>query len=246
MKKTNVSFVILTWNREVFLKMCLPALYNAIQKKTECEIIIMDNCSDDDSYKFMQEFERDYKDFIGIKIFRNEVNSGINAYKKLFAEASGSIIIEVDDDVIEFPDEVDNIFIDYFSCFKRFGFIALDVVQNELTNGSKPGKENYIDCYYQDKIIQKGPTGGWCAGFRRKHYMMIKWFFNRYNLNFKFGEDGFIQLAFKFLGLKSGIIKDIKCLHASGPIYSRMYGLTGRDIEKYESSGMVNMAEKYK
>ncbi len=242
----KISFVILTWNRAVFLKKCLPALLGAIDKKEQCEIIIMDNCSNDDSLKYISEFQKENTGKINLKVIESDKNLGINAYKKLFSEAKGEYIIEVDDDVIEFPPSVDDVFIDYFQEFKKFGFLALDVIKNEYTNGSKPDESQYTEYRIGNKIVQNGPTGGWCAGFRRKHFNLIKFFFYRYNLNFKFGEDGFIQLAFKIIGLKSGIIKDVKCLHASGPEYSKMFNLTKRDIEKYESSGMGSMADKYK
>jgi len=242
----KISFVLLTWNRKVFLERCLPELVNSIQNKHQCELIIMDNSSSDGSQKFIREFSNEFGRTMNIRFILNEKNGGINAYKKLFDLANGEYIVELDDDVIEFPNNIDNIFVNYLERFNDFGFLALNVIQNELTNGSKPAEDNYKDYIKGDMIVQKGPTGGWCAGFRKKQFKLIRPFFKIYNLNFKFGEDGFIQLAFKLLGLKSGIIKNYKCLHASGPEYSKLFNLTGRDIEKYTSSGMSEMANKYK
>lgn len=48
------------------------------------------------------------------------------------------------------------------------------------------------------------------------------------------------------MGKKSGIIKDIRCLHATGPYYAKMFGSLERDIEKYDVAGIENMRDIYK
>ena len=65
---------------------------------------------------------------------------------------------------------VDKIFITYLSKFKKFGYLALDVIQNEFTTGAKHASSKYTEIRHGDLIVEKGPTGGWCTGFRRKDY----------------------------------------------------------------------------
>jgi glycosyltransferase involved in cell wall biosynthesis len=238
----KISFVILTWNRYKFLDLCLPALIAAIENPTECEIIVMDNGSTDDTKKVLSRYEQHSM----VKIIHRKKNYGLNAYKQLFWKAKGKYVVIVDDDVLSSPDKLDCTFIDYMETFSAFGFLALDVVQNEFTNGAKPGREVYKEVCVDGKVLQEGPTGGWCSCFRKKDYRKICLKFLFSDLNMKNGEDGLIAHYFKVkLGLKSGIIKDLCCFHASGPHYAKMYGHLDREIEKYTLSGLHDFVKVY-
>jgi len=243
----EVSFVMITWNRAPMLKLSIYELAESIEDKQNCEILIYNNCSDDSTKDILQKFEEDYKNKISIRITNGEKNIGLNAYKKLFKQAKGKIIVEVDDDVLSYPINVDKIFITYLSKFKKFGYLALDVIQNEFTTGAKHASSKYTEIRHGDLIVEKGPTGGWCTGFRRKDYQKISFIFNFFGrYNFKHGEDGALQILFRFIGKDSGIIKGKKCFHATGPYYSKHYKLLERDIEKYNDSGRTDLVEKYK
>lgn len=236
------SFVILTWNRKAFFEKCLNSLIESIDSFEDAEIVIMDNGSTDGTPEFLKQFEN-RKNF---RIFLRDKNYGLNAYKKLIGKAKGEYIIVVDDDVLAFPNNIKRVFEDYMTTFKDFGYLALDVIQNEHTNGAKPGIEHYTEVVKDGKIVQRGLTGGWCTCFRRKDFQKIKFFFYWKDLSMKSSEDGALSDLFaKWLKLKSGIIKDIKCFHASGPYYSKEYGFLDRDIEKYKMGGLDNFVEMY-
>lgn len=228
------------------LKDCLTKLANAIDNRNDIEIIIFDNASNDETIDVIEQFIIENSDLDIRKIF-NKKNIGLNAYKKLFSMAKGEYIVEVDDDVIDFPKSIDSIFDIYFNNFNNFGYLALDVIQNEYTGGAKRSEDNYQDVSKGELVVQQGPVGGYCSGFRRKDYKKIAWLFNFFGAySFKKGEDAFLMKLFFLLGKKSGVIKGVKCFHAVGPYYSKMYGLLDRDIEKYERSGLTGHAEKYK
>src|SRR3978361_1947747 len=124
------SFVILTWNRYKFLEKCVDALINSIKIPSDCEILILDNGSTDETISVLERFQGHPM----VSVIRLKKNVGLNAYKKLFSKAKGEYIVDVDDDVLEFPVNVDEIFSDYMSTFSDYGFLALDVIQNEHTN----------------------------------------------------------------------------------------------------------------
>lgn len=242
----NCSFVILTWNRSPMLKICLERLFKSIKDKVSSEIIIYDNNSPDDTRSVIDSFINKYQNLIKIKIIYGNENVGLKAYKKLFSLASGRYIIEVDDDILDFPEAVDQVFIDYFDNFKKFGYLALDVIQNDNTTGAKPKIENYKKVELNGLTIEQGPTGGWCTGFRRVDFNKIKFIFNAFDhYNFKHGEDGFLSKLFMLINRRSGIISGVKCFHATGPYYSKEYGLLERDIEKYERSGRDDLVKWY-
>ena len=234
MSRPDVSIVLLTWNRAPFLEICLEKMFASLRATDQGgprrEIILMDNGSTDATPDVLARYlGRD-----DVKVVRNKKNYGINAYKRLFFRTRGKVIIEVDDDILGFPDRFDEILIDYLDAYPDYGYLALNVLQNDKTDGHKPPAENYHDVVRGDKIVEDGPTGGWCTAFRQKHYRLLKyiWFF--WDIDFKTPEDAYLASFFWRLKKKIGIIKPYKCFHASGPAYAKEFGLLAREIEKYE------------
>jgi hypothetical protein len=141
---------------------------------------------------------------------------------------------------------LDNIFCDYMQALPEYGYLALDVVQNEFTNGAKPGPEQYTEETVNGHTVLRGPTGGWCTCFRRADYRRIRLRFKLTNLNMTRSDDAVLSNALeRKLGLKSGIIPAAVCFHASGPHYAREYGHLDREIEKYAAAGLTAFVDAY-
>jgi glycosyltransferase involved in cell wall biosynthesis len=246
MRRIKVSFVVLTWNRYKFLEKCLAELVTSIKNLEDCEIIVMDNGSTDATPDVLNR----YKNNKLFRIILRDKNYGVEAYKELFAKAKGNLIVIVDDDVLDFPEELDALFDDYMQTFPDYGFIALNVIQNEFTNGAKLGPEYYTEETRNGKIIEQGPAGGWCACLRKKDFRRVWLRFMFSKINMKQSEDGLLVDLFKRkLKLKSGLIRDAVCFHASGHYYAKQYDHLDREIEKYANSGLhdfVDMYNKYK
>lgn len=233
----------MTWNRPKFLELCLEDLCKKMYYRNDCEIIVMDDASNNETAKMLDSYEKKQ----GIKIIRNKKHRSLQAYKKLFGKAKGEYIVDVDDDVLQFPFHFDKTMIEYLNEYSDYGYLALDVIQNEHTNGAKPDASYYTEDVRNDKVVQRGVTGGWCTCFRRKDYLKIKWRFNFTRINFKFSEDAALSNLFnRRLKLKSGIIKDHFCFHASGPYYAKQYGNLEREIEKYRSNDLGDFVDLYK
>jgi len=243
MRHIKVSFVVLTWNRYKFLEKCLAQLITSIENPEDCEIIVMDNGSTDATHDVLKRYENN-KTF---RIILRGKNYGLEAYKKLFVKAKGDLVVIVDDDVLDFPKNLDTLFTDYMQTFPDYGFIALNVIQNEFTNGAKPGPEHYTEEIRNHKIIEQGPAGGWCACFRKKDFrkVWLRLMFSK--IDMKRSEDGLlVDLFRRKLKLKSGLIKNAVCFHASGPYYAKQYDHLEREIEKYASSGLHDYVDTYK
>ena len=236
------SFVILTWNRKAFLERCISSLVSSVGDFCDAEIIVMDNGSTDGTSDFLEQYQNDKR----FKLVRLKKNFGLNSYKRLLKLATGEYIVVVDDDVLSFPDDIKGVFSGFMTDFPDFGYLALDVIQNEHTNGAKPGPEFYTDIDRGNKTVLLGPTGGWCTCLRRRDYNKIKYLFNLKRMDMKQSEDGLLSgLIGKWLGLKSGIIKGQCCFHATGPYYSKENGYLDRDIEKYRSAGLSSFVDTY-
>lgn len=238
----KISFVVLTWNRYKFLESCLNNLSRAISSQNSYEIIVMDNGSTDQTPTILDEY-RHHENF---KIITLRKNYGLESYKKLFKKVTGEYAVIVDDDVLSFPSDLDQLFIDYMVAYPDYGFIALNVIQNDFTDGAKPSITHYSEDIRGNKIIERGPTGGWCACFRVADYKKVKWSFLFSKIDMKVSEDGMLSNLFqKKLNLKSGLIKNVVCFHACGPHYAKEYGHLDREIEKYAASGLDNYVEIY-
>jgi glycosyltransferase involved in cell wall biosynthesis len=237
-----ISIVILTWNRYKFLELCLASLFSNLSGLFDYEIFIMDNGSTDKTSETIDTFKK----HPNITVIRNQTNLGLNAYKRLFNKSKGDYIIEIDDDILEFPKDFDKTMCDYLEVFRDYGFLALNVVQDARTNGAKLSSTHYTDDIRGNMIVENGPTGGWCTCFRRSDYRKIRLFFNLIPLNMKRCEDGMLVTLFRFfLNLKSGIIKNTVCLHACGAYYAKLYSQSEREIQKYLAAGLTEIAKSY-
>ena len=93
MKK--VSVIVPVYNTEKYLRRCLNSLVN--QTLEDIEIIVIDDCSPDNSKEILKEYEKKYKD--KIKVFHNKTNKGIG-YNRNYGikKATGEYIGFVDSD----------------------------------------------------------------------------------------------------------------------------------------------------
>nr|WP_045822870.1 hypothetical protein [Williamsia herbipolensis] len=173
-------------------------------------------------------------------------NEGLQAYHRLFTAASGKYIVVVDDDVLDFPTDLDAVFDRYMTAFDDYGFLCLNVVQNEYTNGAKPPADAYSLDIRDELTVERGPAGGWCACFRRRHYTLLAPLIKRRRLSMASGEDGMLSNMFAtYLRKKHGVIRDHLCFHATGPYYAAQYGHLDREIEKYKTVGLRDLATAY-
>lgn len=90
----KISIIIPVYNIEKYLRECLDSCIN--QTLEDIEIICVDDCSTDDSYKILEEYQaKDSR----IKILRHEVNKNLGAARNTgLANATGEYIWFVDSD----------------------------------------------------------------------------------------------------------------------------------------------------
>ena len=236
-RRKKFSIMIMTWNRSTMLDLCLKSLFKNLLARDECEIIIGDNGSSEATAEVISRYQID-------KYIRKNSNIGLELYHELFDLAQGEYLIDLDDDVLDLPFGFEQKFEEYFAAFPDYGLLGLDVVQNEHTNGAKPDKTNYREDVRGNLTIEEGVTGGWCLCLKRLTFEQIGKL-GDVVLNMAQSEDGVLWKRVQAYGLRAGIIKDLKCFHASGPHFSREYGYLERDTEKYAISGLSSFVAAY-
>lgn len=92
-QKYDFSVIIPTHNRSAFLK---EALESIIMQKAEVEVIVINDCSTDDTEKVIQSFEGKFANLIYLK--NDQCLFAHNSRKKGYLQASGKYIIFMDDD----------------------------------------------------------------------------------------------------------------------------------------------------
>ena len=237
-RDVRFSIIIMTWNRAEMLDQCLKALFACLSDPESCEVIVGNNGSTDHSEAVLGRYRID-------KYVRKEEKTGLEFYRELFDLAEGEYIIELDDDVIDLPKHFDNVFEEYFRSFPDYGFLGLDVVQNRFTNGAKPDASRYLEDARTGMTVQEGWVIGCCACIKKETFDRIGGFDNVI-LSMINVEDGVLTERVRKLGLRTGIIKDVKCFHANGPYYSKAYGYIDRDMEKYAMSGLESFVTTYR
>ena len=255
MKKPDISIGMLTWNRAPMLEVCLEKLFKSLDPALSHQIVIMDNGSTDSTREILER----YRSREDLTIVYNQRNEHFAAYKKLFPMLKADILVDLDDDVLEFPPCFDRILLDYMAAYRDYGFLALNVVVDEKTTGARPQNARYVDDVRtvggRTMTVEEGEAGGWCAAFRRRHFSLIRPFFNYLVMSTHFKsrvgglvwmEDavitGFVK---RLLRKRVGIIKDAMCLHADSPYYAEKFGLKKREREKHERLSDLGNAEKY-
>lgn len=241
--KPDISFGMLTWNRAPMLRDCLKSFFAALDPSLTHQIVIIDNGSTDDTRSVLEE----YRDHPEVTILYNGKNEHFATYKKLFPMLKADILVDVDDDVIDFPLHFDRTLLEYMDVYRDYGFLALNVVVDDKTTGARPTTPYVNDVRFasgKEMVVEEGQAGGWCAAFRRKHFRLIRPFFDLLVMKTLFNRriggvvwmedaviNGFVRRLFR---KRVGIIRDAVCLHADSPYYAKKYGLVKREIEKYE------------
>jgi len=99
-----ISVVLASYNGSKFIKEQLDSILNQTYKAFE--IICVDDCSSDDTYKILEEYKNKYPDII--KVYKNDKNIGSKAtFSKAIEYANGEYIALSDQDDWWYPEKLE-------------------------------------------------------------------------------------------------------------------------------------------
>lgn len=141
----KVSIVIVTYNNLDLTKECLLSMekYN---NYNNCEIIIVDNMSQqDDTRKYLQEYEQSHEN---VKVILNDINGGFSYGNNIgIKEAMGDFIVLLNNDTYVTPNWIERLILHFYSD-EKIGMVG------PRTNNI--GNEAKIDVLYSnmDEMIK--------------------------------------------------------------------------------------------
>jgi len=99
-----ISVVLASYNGSKFIKEQLDSILNQTYKAFE--IICVDDCSSDDTYKILEEYKNKYPDII--KVYKNDKNIGSRAtFSKAIEYANGEYVALSDQDDWWYPEKLE-------------------------------------------------------------------------------------------------------------------------------------------
>jgi len=144
MIKQKTSIVIINYNGLRYLKKTISRIMSSY---TNCEIIVVDNNSTDNSVKYLKKWEK-------IKIIKNNKNLGIGIGKNIgVKKAKGKYILLLDNDILL---SSKNIIDDLINCYKKnTGFLQVLLKDIDKENTNHYGV--YYSIYGMELLQKKYP-----------------------------------------------------------------------------------------
>src|SRR3989344_2386629 len=121
----EISIVIVNYNGKKILETCLNSIVKITSKNKNCEIIVVDNNSEDDSIAFLR------KNYKQVKIIGNKKNLGYTGINSALQHCSGKYILFLNNDITIGKDCIGNM---------------LEIIKNDDSVGMvAPKLVNYYD-----------------------------------------------------------------------------------------------------
>ena len=213
-----ISIVIVTCDRSHLLKQCLEKVV-AVASDQVTEVVIWNNASVDDTRAVIEAFTDSR-----VRAIHNDTNIGVNAYAEAVKLTKEPFIIELDDDIIDAPEQWDQKLLEVFQAVPKAGYIASNIIDDghsvasnifyrERSDEFKPYEEHGVN-------LLSGPVGGYCSITSREVYDEVDGFPQKPGEIF-FHEDAEYFGRVTRAGYIATIAADLKVFHASGPYYSQ-------------------------
>jgi len=216
-----ISAMIVNYRSHMHTLLCIKSLL--LQQDVKLEIIVVDNCSADNS---VEEIRRAYPD---VKLIENPNNDGFAKANNIAAtHAHGDYLLAVNPDIQLHQVNALKAMVDYLKLHPEAGVLSPDVVEPRKNRRVLPKKKYPLQDTLKATTSLNDLPGqyawvlGACMLFPSPHYRKIKGFSEAY---FLYGEDTDICLRLRQAGYTVEWQSDVKVEHWSGasevgaPIY---------------------------
>ncbi|WP_276676116.1 glycosyltransferase [Selenomonas artemidis] len=162
-----LTYGIITYNRSKYLKKSLKSVLEQVGNDELVEVLVSDNCSEDDTKEVVREFQKKYKN---LRYHCNETNVGAegNIHEALRHSKGEYVITAGDDDYL--ADGMLYLVIDYIRRHRDMGIIFM------ANRNDEPFLPPYESAGHVDYILQVGCYMTWitCIVMNKDAYMSIQ------------------------------------------------------------------------
>jgi GT2 family glycosyltransferase len=225
----EVSILLIAWNRVRMLREGLGSLLETTHGDNY-EIIVWNNGSNDGTKEYLDEVAAEHPQ---VRVINHPENVGLNAVALAVKEARGYYLVELDDDVLRFPDDWLGKLLSAFKRVPQTGYMAANVIQNESTTGEKDIPENYTIVDHGGVILEHGPTWGWCTMTSLDVLEKVGNFPRRRGRIFFTEDEDYVRRCVK-AGYAPAILQEVVVFHASGAALNDKYGYLDDCLKKCE------------
>lgn len=225
----EVSMILVTWNRVRMLREGLASLLETTHGDNS-EVIVWNNGSDDGTKEYLDEIAVTHPQ---VRVIHHPENVGLNAVALGVKLARGYYIVELDDDVVHFPEDWLAKLLHAFKKVPQIGYMAANVVQDEFTNGEKDVPQSYTVVDHDGVVLEHGVTWGWCTMTSLDVLCRVGNFPRRRGKRF-FTEDADYVRRCVGAGYTPAILQEVVVYHASGAAKNDQYGYLKACLEKCE------------
>jgi GT2 family glycosyltransferase len=212
-----IAVLVLTNNRAHLLEQCLE---NVLARTSELttEVVIWNNASTD-ATRHLLDGVTDPR----IRVVHHPENIGMNAYKEALELTSADFVIDLDDDMIDAPQDWDRTLLEAFQRLPDVGFLAANLANNPHDRAARIMYDERPDDY---TIVEEnglrlkcGPVGGGCAVTSRELLARTGHFRQRPGEVFWLEDAAYIA-DLEAIGLRAAYLNDLELTHAGGPYYA--------------------------
>lgn len=213
----GIAIVVLTHNRAHLLPKCVENVLLRTSAATR-EIVVWNNASTDATQVYL-----DSLDEPRIRVVHSKKNIGQNAYAEAFALTRAPFLVELDDDVVDAPNDWDLTLREAFVRLPKIGFLAADLVDDPLDPASqmrhhvRPHEYTLVE--ENGVRLLRGPAGGGCAITSRDLNERVGGFRQDKNKVFWLEDQAYISDIIR-LGYEAAVLADLVVHHTGGPHYT--------------------------
>jgi len=217
-----IAMVVLTYNRLHLLRKCVENVLLRTSDVTTT-IVVWNNGSTDGTAEYL-----DSLDHPKIRVVNHPENIGQSGYARAFRETTEPFMLELDDDMIDAPQDWDRTMLEAYQALPKIGFLQARLADDGFSPGS--------DLFYREnrhlyelkdvpgtpfKIWQGGPVGGGCTITDRELHDRVGGFIENTKLVFFYEDQEYVQ-AIRKLGYETAVLDDVEVFHAGGAHYAEV------------------------
>ena len=146
LNKLTATILIANYNNAKFIKKCLTSILNQSHKKIE--IIVIDDCSTDNSIQVLKKFKKK------IKVIKNKTKNNIAGYDQMqtyyngFLKSRGDIICFLDSDDYYEKNKIKDVLIFFIKNKKENILFDLPIIKNNNQYTLARNKDKIIQTYW--------------------------------------------------------------------------------------------------